>query len=155
MKKLTREQILDLRKSFEVWQQDYDSVHDKEQHDMFALGVVAMNEMLAAMDGEAAESQPVAWTDEEELRDLKSYGFCEMFSSEPVSKDADPRRVIPLYRHDRLSLAERREWMARGVDKSNELISAHSWGESEGDGIVAATDAMEIIAAKIRAGEVE
>lgn len=55
VKKLTREQILDLRNSFEVWQQDYDPEHDKEQHDMFALGVVAMNEMLAAMDSEAAE----------------------------------------------------------------------------------------------------
>ena len=50
---------------------------------------------------------------------------------------------------------ERREWMARGVEKSIELISAHSWDESEGDGIVAATDAMEIIAAKIRAREVD
>ena len=55
MKKLTREQILDLRNSFGVWRQDYDSVHDKEQHDMFALAVVAMDEMLAAMDGEDAE----------------------------------------------------------------------------------------------------
>ncbi len=55
MKKLTREQILDLRNSFGVWQQDYDSVHDKEQHDMFAMSVVAMNEMLAAMDGKDAE----------------------------------------------------------------------------------------------------
>ncbi len=55
VKKLTREQISDLRNSFEVWQQDYDPIHDKEQHDMFALGVVAMNEMLAAMDGEVAE----------------------------------------------------------------------------------------------------
>ena len=55
MKKLTREQILDLRNSFGVWQQDYDSVHDKEQHDMFALAVVAMDEMLAGMNGEDAE----------------------------------------------------------------------------------------------------
>ena len=50
---------------------------------------------------------------------------------------------------------ERREWMARGVEKSIELISGSSWDESDGDGIVAATDAMEIIAAKIRAGEID
>ena len=49
---------------------------------------------LAAMD-----SEPVAWTDEEELRDLRKSGFCEMFSVEPISKDADMYRVIPLYRH--------------------------------------------------------
>lgn len=41
----------------------------------------------------------MAWTDEEELRDLRKVGFCEMFSVEPISKDADMLRVIPLYRH--------------------------------------------------------
>ena len=56
MKKLTREQILGLKMSFSVWQQDYDSVHDKGQHDMFALGIAAMNEMLAAIDSQS-ESQ--------------------------------------------------------------------------------------------------
>ncbi|EAZ4769465.1 DUF550 domain-containing protein [Salmonella enterica] len=44
-------------------------------------------------------AEPVAWTDEEELRDLRKVGFCEMFSVEPISKDADIRRFIPLYRH--------------------------------------------------------
>ena len=47
----------------------------------------------------ARDSEPVAWTDEEELRDLRKSGFCEMFSVEPISKDADMYRVIPLYRH--------------------------------------------------------
>ncbi|EAA7988746.1 DUF550 domain-containing protein [Salmonella enterica] len=44
-------------------------------------------------------AEPLAWTDEEELRDLRKVGFCEMFSVEPISKDADMLRVIPLYRH--------------------------------------------------------
>ncbi|ECT1255316.1 hypothetical protein DUC38_22490 [Salmonella enterica subsp. enterica serovar Saintpaul] len=44
-------------------------------------------------------AEPVAWTDEEELRDLRKVGFCEMFSVEPISKDADMLRFIPLYRH--------------------------------------------------------
>lgn len=48
--------------------------------------------MLASMDAE-----PVAWTDAEELRDLRTVGFCEMFTVEPVSKDVDMYRVIPLY----------------------------------------------------------
>lgn len=47
----------------------------------------------------AEEQQPVAWTDAEELRDLARVGFAEMFSVEPVSVDADPLRVIPLYLH--------------------------------------------------------
>ncbi|EBZ2519938.1 DUF550 domain-containing protein [Salmonella enterica subsp. enterica serovar Muenster] len=42
-------------------------------------------------------AEPVAWTDAEELRDLRTFGFCEMFTVEPVSKDADMYRVIPLY----------------------------------------------------------
>ncbi|HGB1823116.1 TPA: DUF551 domain-containing protein [Salmonella enterica subsp. enterica serovar Bahrenfeld] len=44
-----------------------------------------------------ASKEPVAWTDAEELRDLRTVGFCEMFTVEPVSKDADMYRVIPLY----------------------------------------------------------
>lgn len=47
----------------------------------------------------ADSAEPLAWTDEEELRDLRKVGFCEMFSVEPISKDADMLRVIPLYRH--------------------------------------------------------
>ncbi|HIF2325136.1 TPA: hypothetical protein ACXZPG_000652 [Salmonella enterica] len=45
----------------------------------------------------ALTAEPVAWTDAEELRDLRTVGFCEMFTVEPVSKDADMYRVIPLY----------------------------------------------------------
>lgn len=47
----------------------------------------------------ADSAEPLAWTDEEELRDLRKVGFCEMFSVEPISKDAEMLRVIPLYRH--------------------------------------------------------
>ncbi|GCY64648.1 hypothetical protein HmCmsJML095_00973 [Escherichia coli] len=43
------------------------------------------------------EADPVAWTDEEELRDVRKYGFGEIFQC-PPDKYADPRRVILLYR---------------------------------------------------------
>ncbi|EFB1861693.1 hypothetical protein FJC30_22115 [Escherichia coli] len=43
------------------------------------------------------EADPVAWTDEEELRDVKQYGLGEIFQY-PPDKYADSRRVIPLYR---------------------------------------------------------
>ncbi len=43
------------------------------------------------------EAEPVAWTDDEELRDVKQYGFGEIFQC-PPDKYADSRRVIPLYR---------------------------------------------------------
>ncbi|EIS1764524.1 hypothetical protein LZC69_002768 [Salmonella enterica] len=59
----------------------------------------AANLKLAEITLASLTAEPVAWTDEEELRDLRKVGFCEMFSVEPISKDADILRVIPLYRH--------------------------------------------------------
>lgn len=50
---------------------------------------------LAAMDGE-----PVAWTDEEELRDVNVIGIGYLFGIDrEANKFADPRRQIMLYRH--------------------------------------------------------
>lgn len=51
--------------------------------------------VLAAMD-----SEPVAWTDEEELRDANESGSGYLFGIErDANKFADPRRQIMLYRH--------------------------------------------------------
>lgn len=52
---------------------------------------------LARIALTSLEAEPVAWTDEEELRDVKQYGFGEIFQC-PPDKYADSRRVIPLYR---------------------------------------------------------
>ena len=52
MSTITKEQAKDLRNAFECWQQDYDPVEDKEQHDMFGLGVVAMDALLASLEAE-------------------------------------------------------------------------------------------------------
>ncbi|HAV9926645.1 TPA: DUF551 domain-containing protein [Escherichia coli] len=54
-------------------------------------------EELARIALTSLEAEPVAWTDEEELRDVKQYGFGEIFQC-PPDKYADSRRVIPLYR---------------------------------------------------------
>lgn len=37
----------------QCWQQDYDPVEDKEQYDMFGLGMVAMDALLASLEAEA------------------------------------------------------------------------------------------------------
>lgn len=50
MSTITREQAKDLRNAFQCWQQDYDPVEDKEQYDMFGLGVVAMDSLLASLE---------------------------------------------------------------------------------------------------------
>lgn len=54
-------------------------------------------EELARIALASLEAEPVAWTDEEELRDVKRYGLGEIFQY-PPDKYADSRRVIPLYR---------------------------------------------------------
>lgn len=57
---ITKEQVARLRNDFECWQQDYDPVADKEQHDMFGLGMVAMDALLAAMySGYASDELPL------------------------------------------------------------------------------------------------
>ncbi|WP_259565567.1 DUF551 domain-containing protein [Enterobacter sichuanensis] len=56
MSTITKEQAKDLRNAFQCWQQDYDPVEDKEQYDMFGLGMVAMDALLASL-----EAEPVGW----------------------------------------------------------------------------------------------
>lgn len=45
------------------------------------------------------DSEPVAWTDEQELRDVDKDGFGYLFKVNPITPNADPRRIIKLYRH--------------------------------------------------------
>ncbi|MFV5906271.1 hypothetical protein [Klebsiella oxytoca] len=48
----------------------------------------------------AVDSEPVAWTDAEELRDAKEGGCGYLFGvGRDANKFADPRRQIMLYRH--------------------------------------------------------
>ncbi|EPA9471038.1 hypothetical protein ACQ8CQ_003437 [Escherichia coli] len=64
------------------------------------------------------EAEPVAWTDEEELRDVKRYGLGEIFQY-PPDKSADSRRVIPLYRVPPASIVQ-----AQGIEIAiNELVA--------------------------------
>ncbi|HCC0170586.1 TPA: hypothetical protein M3A60_000015 [Cronobacter sakazakii] len=60
MSTISTEQAKDLRNAFECWQQDYDPVEDKEQYEMFGLGVVAMDELLA-LRKERERAEPVAY----------------------------------------------------------------------------------------------
>ncbi|EEA3739708.1 hypothetical protein J5047_003379 [Salmonella enterica] len=42
-------------------------------------------------------AEPEAWTDEQELRDVKRDGFGYLFTVNPMTPHADPRRVIKLF----------------------------------------------------------
>ncbi|EKB5402766.1 hypothetical protein OOP60_003142 [Salmonella enterica] len=84
--------------------QDMDAAEGEIEKLIKQYGVLIVLNLLDEIDElqerrKADSAEPVAWTDEEELRDLRKVGFCEMFSVEPISKDADMLRVIPLYRH--------------------------------------------------------
>ncbi|HEI8677865.1 TPA: hypothetical protein SLF68_005124 [Klebsiella pneumoniae] len=56
-------------------------------------------EELACLALAAMDSEPVAWTDEQELRDVDRGGCGYLFTVNPVTPHADERRIILLYRH--------------------------------------------------------
>ncbi|WP_254877996.1 hypothetical protein [Salmonella enterica] len=56
-------------------------------------------EQLARIALASLDAEPVAWTDEQELRDVEKDGCGYLFKANPISPNADPRRVIKLYRH--------------------------------------------------------
>ena len=60
---------------------------------------------LARMALAAMDSEPVAWTDEQELRDVDRGGCGYLFTVNPVTPHADERRIILLYRHAQLAPA--------------------------------------------------
>jgi hypothetical protein len=45
----------------------------------------------------ASSAEPVAWTDEQELRDVAKDGCGYLFTVKPITPHADPCRVIKLY----------------------------------------------------------
>lgn len=47
----------------------------------------------------ADSAEPIGWTDAEELRSVEKDGCGYLFKANPISPNADPRRVIKLYRH--------------------------------------------------------
>ncbi|HCM9105155.1 TPA: hypothetical protein N5L19_002795 [Enterobacter hormaechei subsp. xiangfangensis] len=57
-----------------------------------ARALEAMKIALASL-----EADVVAWTDEQELRDVEKYGCGYLFTANPVTPNADPHRVIKLY----------------------------------------------------------
>lgn len=58
---------------------------DENDHNMLIALKIALTSL---------EAKPVAWTDDEELRDVKQYGFGEIFQC-PPDKYADPPTCYP------------------------------------------------------------
>ena len=55
------------------------------------------NTLCELLARRAAAEKPVAWTDEQELRDVERDGCGYLFTVNPITPHADMRRVIPLF----------------------------------------------------------
>lgn len=88
MSTLTKEWLL---KTIAELEEERDAVPGVVNEDA-ANALAAMKRALASL-----EADVVAWTDEQELRDVEKYGCGYLFTANPVTPNADPHRVIKLY----------------------------------------------------------
>lgn len=103
--------------------------------DDLGLSMYELSE-LASMALAAMDSEPVAWTDEEELRDVNVAGIGYLFGIDrEANKFADPRRQIMLYRHAPASQVVPEEikrnpetgWYVGPDGKNWSALQANSW----------------------------
>ncbi|EMR7886639.1 hypothetical protein WKC39_002801 [Escherichia coli] len=88
-----------------------DPAHDNQSTDSLLANVFRIAQA-------SLEAEPVAWTDDEELRDVEQIGLGYLLPC-PPDKYADPRRVIPLYRVPPAPTVQ-----AQGIEIAiNELVS--------------------------------
>ncbi|EKY1980635.1 DUF551 domain-containing protein [Cronobacter sakazakii] len=98
MSTISTEQAKDLRNAFECWQQDYDPVEDKAQYDMFGLGVVAMDELLA-LRKERERAEPAYYLNQIDYGDGEGFELRAYFRELDAMKSKDDFGgvVIPAY----------------------------------------------------------
>ena len=98
MSTISNEQAKDLRNAFKCWQQDYDPVEDKEQYDMFGLGVVAMDELLA-LRKERERAEPAYYLNQIDYGDGEGFELRAYFRELDAMKSKDDFGgvVIPAY----------------------------------------------------------
>ena len=96
-----REELQERRKPLQ--DKDLQGVIDALEHPagINAAGKqVVRHALLELQERRKADDEPVAWTDEEELRDVNVAGIGYLFGIDrEANKFADPRRQIMLYRH--------------------------------------------------------
>ena len=80
-------------------EENVQAVFDLKAGYTLGLADVEILKRVARMALAAMDSEPVAWTDEEELRDVERGSCGYLFTVNPVTPHADERRIILLYRH--------------------------------------------------------
>ncbi len=85
----TKEQLINqAREEVDFW---------RERDQLIPSQQTAIRLRLAEITLAALTAEPVAWTDEQELRDVTKDGCGYLFTVKPITPHADPRRVIKLY----------------------------------------------------------
>lgn len=84
--------------------QDMDAAEGDIEKLIKQYGVLIVLNLLDEIDElqerrKADSAEPIGWTDAEELRSVEKDGCGYLFKANPISPNADPRRVIKLYRH--------------------------------------------------------
>ena len=87
-----------------------------------AMSLAAMKRALASL-----MADPVAWTDEQELRDVEKYGCGYLFTANPITPNADPNRVIKLYTASPAPMLP--EEMPKGLAGQIVSLLAHNIGD--------------------------
>lgn len=87
-----------------------------------AMAIAAMKIALASL-----EAEPVAWTDEQELRDVEKFGCAYLFTVNPITPNADPHRVIKLYTASPTPMLP--EEMPKGLAGQIVSLLAHNIGD--------------------------
>lgn len=86
------------------------------------MALAAMKRALASL-----MADPVAWTDEQELRDVEKYGCGYLFTANPITPNADPHRVIRLYTASPAPMLP--EEMPKGLAGQIVSLLAHNVGD--------------------------
>ncbi|MEQ4823891.1 hypothetical protein ABN138_03330 [Enterobacter hormaechei] len=87
-----------------------------------AMSLAAMKRALTSL-----MADPVAWTDEQELRDVEKYGCGYLFTANPITPNADPHRVIKLYTASPAPMLP--EEMPKGLAGQIVSLLAHNIGD--------------------------
>ncbi|EPM7983462.1 hypothetical protein ACTQ89_003329 [Klebsiella pneumoniae] len=97
---LTENSVNQLLNSVRLARDNAERADNRVDHSFYYALTRALEELQERRKS-ATDSEPVAWTDEEELNDLKRDGYAAMLSlNRKDCEHADPRRQIMLYRHE-------------------------------------------------------
>ena len=118
MSTLTKEWLL---KTIAELEEERDAMPGAVNEDA-AMSLAAMKRALASL-----MAVPVAWTDEQELRDVEKYGCGYLFTANPITPNADPHRVIKLYTASPAPMLP--EEMPKGLAGQIVSLLAHNIGD--------------------------